>query len=793
MAVSYDLGASETWTECDFHFYVRRSMADLPGNTSLAMQNEDVPAALVRTTGIPIADLPWTQFYEEEVSGADADVRLAFGQDGSLGLTGLKRGEFQRMLHDCTERYGATGRTQVICCFMLNRLGRSKLTVTTLELVANACDGNLLIWAATMPGRFLRPSDQTDRLSLWADIEMAGKQELKVKSDFVRNAKLRIARTTTDRSLSERAVGYRRYPCDVAGNRITALDDITKIDHYRLEREPSEEAIVLAVFEAVRDGIRPARIAGMVQERFGNHPKTGRRWTKHAVRWMLRNPLYTGRRLYNRMQTKEAGSQQRRRRPTKDWVYSEHDPTLQIISDTLFAAVQHQLAAWAGTPDRRGRKRSMGRPPKQPLYFHHTAILRCGICGHPLQVARQAQTYTYVCRTLTARGLPTCQGHPALAIDADIGAIMQEAFTNVTQYRQKLQRELRSARDAKQRAQLERQLATEEATLETMKTSLWTQMREAKGTVSSVVFDLLTTDIEKQAEKIEDLRNRLVRFGQTEVEKQKEGLLILTQGMEGFAIADFARRKALILQLIEAIYIWPDRKIWVHWKGTERDAVLAELQETLGRTVGEGLQWGSVDFVRLEGDLRRLMDEGEIPQEAFLDLVGSSLLYNWYVKRRGGITPQSLIVLYSRAIQQYLDMPRLRADVMSYLQQRQQAGATVYRLTHDLHLARRTVHRLLRGDVVLRETYVKVATQLGTLSQYQTLPEWTYLPESLPDLFAFIQGRRTAKRVGDPSSVGAEKSASDTSSAHYAITKGGITYAFPALVKGLQTALTVAA
>ena len=726
------------WTDYDLHIYGRRSDPNTV-NTSLELQSEDVPRLLERHLGLPLDDMPYVKFYEERKSGADADVRLSFGRDGEIGLKGMRRDEYQKLLATAIERYEETRRPQIIACFMLNRLGRSKMTVFSLELASDACDGNLYLWRSNEPHRLLDPASESDRWTIWAEIEVAGKKELETKRVFVTGTKNRLARTSSDRALSERLVGYRRYPCDSNGNR---LEDLSiHPDHYRFEVYPPETEIVRRIFDLAEKRLPASRIAAAVQAEFGPHPRSKRRWSRASIEWLVANPMYTGRRLYNRSRNLKVGSKLRRKNTEGEWIYGPHSPALQIIAQDQWERVQ---AAWRqrSQPGRRGRRRvSMGRPLGKDLYFHAAHLLKCGVCGAPMTVRRMKSHYSYRCyRMSTERALFTCQQHNAELVDADLTSIMQSAFQNVEEYRIRLRTDLAEQRDSRKLALLEERFREEDQKLGAMKASLWKQMQASNQSgkaMSSTLMEMLDKDIQAQAETVEDLSTRIKRFGQTVSTKQSEEILSLLDGMTAFAATDFHRRVELLRRMVEAVYLWPDGTVYIQWKGMPEAEALAAIEKELGRKVGRAKDWGPVDFVRVEQDARRLIALGEIPRETFFEVVTEPTITKWLRHHRTMHTA-NLLRVYKVAREAYLDMERFRRDVRAYVIQRQGEGDTLYRLEKEMGLSRVTVQRIADDLPVRRDSIVRALPFARDLTPYRALPEDLYSPPDLEEMLEVL-------------------------------------------------------
>jgi len=112
-------------------------------------------------------------------------------------------------------------------------------------------------------------------------------------------------------------------------------------------------------------------------------------WAKSTIRAILKNPTYTGRLVWNRLDfatQREAGGTARLR-PQDEWIVStvEHEP---LISDALFTAAQEEFA--------RRSRRTNGRGNGQAGYLF-TGMVRCCAGHQPLAMyGRQRKGITYM-------------------------------------------------------------------------------------------------------------------------------------------------------------------------------------------------------------------------------------------------------------------------------------------------------------------------------------------------------------------------------------------------------------
>lgn len=143
-----------------------------------------------------------------------------------------------------------------------------------------------------------------------------------------------------------------------------------------------EAAIVRRIFEEYAGGKSPRAIAHDLNAEKVPPPR-GRAWNASTINGntkrmngILRNPLYCGRLVWNRVRMvkdPETGRRVSRANPESEWQVKEK-PELAIVPPALFDAVQRRKAERAGV-----------RPEQQRRNRHAlSGLLRCGACGGAL-------------------------------------------------------------------------------------------------------------------------------------------------------------------------------------------------------------------------------------------------------------------------------------------------------------------------------------------------------------------------------------------------------------------------
>lgn len=177
----------------------------------------------------------------------------------------------------------------------------------------------------------------------------------------------------------------------------------------KLEVNEEEAEIVRMIFQMyTKEGKGSFKISQYLNE----HrllKKSGRLWSRKTVTDVLKNEVYTGKIVYNKLKQSrvpdyDSNEQGKKKwvavRNEKDeWIIAEgsHDP---IVDERTFKRAQELLS------ERRTRRDAPNA--KHPL----SGILKCGRCGanhHVLSTARRKKNYRYyICRTYATYGRDYC-------------------------------------------------------------------------------------------------------------------------------------------------------------------------------------------------------------------------------------------------------------------------------------------------------------------------------------------------------------------------------------------------
>lgn len=151
---------------------------------------------------------------------------------------------------------------------------------------------------------------------------------------------------------------------------------------------PEEAEFVKLVFRRYSEGAGATRIAEELNA-LGSVPRRNTKWTSNSVRYMLRNPVYTGKTVFNRKRHTKKGMHGADRNIIRDnprdkWLVADglHEP---IITKEQFDLAQDI---------RQGR----ATPSKQDGKIHNpfAGVLQCGVCGRNLMTISAAKGGPYM-------------------------------------------------------------------------------------------------------------------------------------------------------------------------------------------------------------------------------------------------------------------------------------------------------------------------------------------------------------------------------------------------------------
>lgn len=748
------------FNNADFYLYGRQSDKKSFGNASTKMQTEDLLADVAQYFKIDPKTHPYLRQFHEVHSAVDGRVRYNYRSDGSATVVGL-RPELGIILQEARTRtaYAPEARPQIICVSILNRLGRSEQTVAQLYEAAVATGGRLYVWSVKDGSKLLNPLDQGDMMQLTFAILFAGKRESEDKSKFVRAAKASIMKSTGRRVLGRIPLGYESFLAK--DNGATPPEPVTPDWNGKvvtiMRVNPNEAKIVRDIFERFRSGWNISKIVRYLNLTYpeGNPKATPKKkgakalWTRGAVRSILENPIYIGRRVYNLTSQIGVATHQYRRTHKHEWVTSPYEPELRILDDELFETVQAMI-------DQASYKRTPGRPMNREYLLHRTRRLRCGICGGLMSTERNRHgkefTYYYTCvNRAHSAGQHKCQTVLADEVDHVVRQALRHHFSELKEYALQLETDIKNATSATKRREVEQRLEALKQVYEQNQRDLLNP--EFRNAMPERVLAQFVQKMEEQLEEIENLSSRLARWGATEDVRYKQQQVTMISGMLAFDRTSTLAQRGVIEELFEAIYLWPrtlvpsgepstsarlhsDAVIWLQWKGEDHSR--APLP------IGFASDWPVLDYEALGKTIDTLMERAELSPR---DVAGDNALSptpitmaaSTVVRRK---TPVAAIRAYVNARYLYLDMTTLKRDV------RERIAAEVAKrgqqaIWKERRISTRTVQKILgeHDRPLIRHSWLKAAEAFGIdLEPYRVLPDDIYHPEGLEQVAYWATG-----------------------------------------------------
>lgn len=140
---------------------------------------------------------------------------------------------------------------------------------------------------------------------------------------------------------------------------------------------PEEAEFVRLIFERYNSGVGAAMIANELNA-LGSIPRRNTQWNKNSVRYLLRNPVYTGKTVYNRNRHVKKGAHGSdrnitRANPQEKWLVAEglHEA---IIPQEVFDRAQEVR-----------QKRYVPSCQDGTIHNQFAGVFRCAVCGKNMQ------------------------------------------------------------------------------------------------------------------------------------------------------------------------------------------------------------------------------------------------------------------------------------------------------------------------------------------------------------------------------------------------------------------------
>jgi site-specific DNA recombinase len=322
---------------------------------------------------------------ERRVRELDGEIVAEF-QDAESGARSDRPG-LMALLHEAKD--AASRRFDTVIAYSTSRVSRKQFDALLYERELRAA-GVEILFATGAPAD---PSSAEGVLQL---------QIGRAFDEFERN---RLARETKRglRELAEQGYntggrapyGYRRVEADAGGGRAT------------FDPDPEQAPVVVEIYELFALQGQGFKAIANHLNRPGGPPSprhvdprrnVQNRWAASTIRAMLQNPVYTGRRVWNRRDfatPRQNGGGTAKVRAREEWVVAE-DSHLPIVSDQLFEAAQERFA---------GRVRSPGSARAKHAYLF-SGMVRCCSGHNPLAMhgkVRKGHHY-YACAYANSYG-----------------------------------------------------------------------------------------------------------------------------------------------------------------------------------------------------------------------------------------------------------------------------------------------------------------------------------------------------------------------------------------------------
>lgn len=146
-----------------------------------------------------------------------------------------------------------------------------------------------------------------------------------------------------------------------------------KIDTYTLAVNPEESAVVKLIYKWYIEGDGSRRIAIKLNE-MGIPTKKNTKWIPQTVRRILQNPVYAGRLVNNKSETKDFLNGTRKELPKEEW-YVHERPELQLVSKEDFELVQRKLV------ERQEQYKNKNPGNRYSSRHIFSNLIKCGECG----------------------------------------------------------------------------------------------------------------------------------------------------------------------------------------------------------------------------------------------------------------------------------------------------------------------------------------------------------------------------------------------------------------------------
>ena len=325
-----------------------------------------------------------------------------------------------------------------------------------------------------------------------------------------------------------------------------------KLDTYTLEINPTESEIVKLIFKWYTENDGSRRITIKLNE-MGIPTKRGAKWTAKTIRRMLQNPIYTGKLINNKTETRDFLSGTRMNIPEKEW-YIHERPEWRIISDELFEK--------AGKKIKERRLQYENDNPGNRFSGRHifSNLIKCSECGKTYTAKRykwQNEYVRYRCSNHNNNGSVCCM-NAATIDEQELLEEVKKFFIEVIEDKKAFTEKL-LARYKAQNAE------TDAATLLSAKDKLLSKKRKLRELYVSGLMDIdeLRLEFEEIDAGLSNIERELCEYNETI--KKIEHIDDVTINIEKLLMQNEFTNADMRL-LIDKIIVFPDKTVEIFMK-----------------------------------------------------------------------------------------------------------------------------------------------------------------------------------------------------------------------------------
>jgi site-specific DNA recombinase len=327
---------------------------------------------------------------------------------------------------------------------------------------------------------------------------------------------------------------------------------------------PEEAAVVLRIFESFDAGKSPRTIAGELNEE-GIPPPRGTKWNASTINGSagrcngtLRNPLYNGVMVWNRVRMPHApdtGRRVPRVNPNDQWDASAV-PEYRIIPADLFERVQRTKKDKANEPPGKQQK------PKRLL----SGLLRCGACGSGMSVFGKDRSRRVRIRCSAHRESGSCPDPKTFYLDVVEEVVVNSLLCNlhdpevVTAYVQEYlaERTRLAAEAVNRRSALERKIAVQQREIDRIVDAVAKGLMEAEEIGDRIkLAKVVRNQLKEELASVDPVDN-VVTLHPAALKRFKDQMLELREALGGDFTSHDVRGAAALRSIVRSVTVFRD-------------------------------------------------------------------------------------------------------------------------------------------------------------------------------------------------------------------------------------------